>query len=126
MFTHKFFIKVSLLAMATASLAVVHNVDNLSSLITTKKVVVVKVYAPFYCDPCNKLAPKFQELSNNYAQNNDVAFVQIRGDKPAAKSLGLRSYPTVIVYKDGKEFARLSNIAWTSAALNRVVTSALQ
>ena len=126
MFTYRHFIKISLLVMASASLAVVHNVDNLSSLITTKKVVVVKVYAPFYCDPCNKLAPKFQEASNNFAQNNDVVFVQIRGDKPAAKALGLRSYPTVIIYKDGKEFVRQANVAWTTASISQTVTRALQ
>lgn len=126
MFTHKLFIKASLFTIATASLAVVHNVDNLSSLITTKKVVVVKVYAPFPCQPCNKLSPEFQAASNNFSQNNDVAFVAIRGDKPAAKALGLRSYPTVIVYKNGKEILRQSNMTWTSASLTRIVTNALQ
>ncbi len=112
----------SLIASISLS-AVVHHVDTIAPYLSSKKVVIVKIYAPFLCKPCNSLAPEFQKASNNFAQHNDIAFLEINGNK--AKSLGVKNYPTVIIYKDGREVMRHVGSCSVSY-ITQAVTKALQ
>ncbi|WP_411026194.1 thioredoxin family protein, partial [Salmonella sp. s58078] len=65
------------------------------------KTVVLDMYTQ-WCGPCKVIAPKFQQLSEKYA---DVIFLKLdcnQDNKPLAKELGIRVVPTFKILKDGK------------------------
>ncbi len=68
--------------------------------------VVVKYFAE-WCGPCKMLNPVLQTVSE---EKKDVSFVAIDIDKfrNQAVDAGVRSVPTVVIYKDGEEVDRQS------------------
>ncbi len=62
---------------------------------------VVDFYAP-WCGPCKGLAPKLHNLAK---ERTDVTFIKVNVDN--FPDFGIRSMPTIIIYKDGKEFKRI-------------------
>jgi thioredoxin 1 len=67
--------------------------------------VVVDFYAD-WCGPCKKLAPVFAKLSDE--MEDSVIFVKLNVDYAgdSLNSYKIKSIPTVILFKDGKEVAR--------------------
>jgi thioredoxin reductase (NADPH) len=55
------------------------------------------------CPPCEAVAPKFESLATFYG--DDVRFVKIfrQGNRELSEKLGVKSSPTLIFYKNGKE-----------------------
>ena len=67
-----------------------------------------KVILDFYsteCPPCEALASKFEDLSKIYG--NDIKFLKIfrQHNRDLADKLGVKSSPTLLFYKNGKEVA---------------------
>jgi thioredoxin len=63
--------------------------------------VVIDFFAT-WCGPCQNLGPKFDRLA---AANTSTVFVKVDVDKneKIAKRYGVRSMPTIIYFKNGKE-----------------------
>ncbi len=67
-----------------------------------------KVILDFYsteCPPCEALASKFEDLSNIYGK--DIKFLKIfrQKNRELAEKLEVKSSPTLLFYKNGKEVA---------------------
>lgn len=81
--------------------------------------ITVKKFFGDYCNPCKALAPTFNEMKQQYAGR--VLFESINVDENAAavQKYGVRSVPTVIIEKDGREVQRFvglsSKLAYTNA-----------
>ena len=60
-----------------------------------------------WCGPCKQMAPQFAAAAR---QLPDVRFAKVDSDAAPAASAryGIRSIPTLILFKDGAERARLS------------------
>jgi thioredoxin 2 len=71
--------------------------------------VVVDVWAP-WCGPCKTMAPQFAAASN--AMMTQARFAKLNSDEAQdiAGRLGIRSIPTLIVYRGGHEIARQSGV----------------
>jgi thioredoxin 2 len=69
--------------------------------------VVVDIWAS-WCGPCRAFAPTFKEAGDKFA--GKIVFVKLDSEKNprSASQLNIRSIPTVLVFKDGKEIARQS------------------
>jgi thioredoxin 2 len=67
--------------------------------------VLVDLYAD-WCAPCKYVAPLMDELSQ--AHQGSLLVVKIDTDQAPdlSKKLGIRSIPTVILFKDGEEVGR--------------------
>lgn len=63
---------------------------------------IVDFYAD-WCPACNKLSPIFTKIANNSYYENKINFVKVNYDefKDIAKIQGVRSLPTLCIYKDG-------------------------
>ncbi len=69
--------------------------------------VVVDVWAP-WCGPCRAMAPEFEKAAE--AIEPRARFIKLNSDneQAIAARLGIRGIPTMLVFKDGKETARVS------------------
>ena len=69
--------------------------------------VVVDCWAS-WCGPCQRFAPVFQEAAGTLEPRFRLAKLDTDANQETAVRLGIRSIPTLIVFKDGKETARIS------------------
>jgi thioredoxin 1 len=75
--------------------------NNFDQIISQEHLVVVD-YTASWCGPCRLIAPLMDQLAQEY--QGRVKVIKIDVDKyPAnAKQYGIRSLPTVLIFKDGQ------------------------
>ncbi len=69
--------------------------------------VVVDFWAP-WCGPCQSMAPNFEAAAKNFAGKVRFAKLNTEEEQAIAAEKGIRSIPTIILYKGGKEIDRIS------------------
>lgn len=70
----------------------------------------IPVFVDFWaewCAPCRRLAPIVEELSNEYAGKVKFCKVNVEEESELAQRFGIRSIPTMIIFKDGKPVNQL-------------------
>lgn len=73
--------------------------------LTEKSIVVVK-FSAIWCGPCKTLNPVFEKMKDDFTE---ISFQNVDVDEsPAiAKKYSIRSVPTVIFFREGKEMSRI-------------------
>ncbi len=69
-------------------------------------IVLVDFWAP-WCSWCRRLAPVIDKLAADYHGKAVVAKLNTDENRGSPGRYGVRGLPTVVVFKDGKEFAKL-------------------
>ncbi|GBD57159.1 thioredoxin TrxA [Gluconobacter wancherniae] len=59
-----------------------------------------------WCGPCKMIAPALEEIGAEFKGRVTVAKVNIDSNPEAPTKYGVRSIPTLIVFKDGKPVAQ--------------------
>jgi thioredoxin 2 len=85
--------------------------------------VVVDFWAP-WCGPCKMMAPHFERAARELAPGVILAKLNTEEEQSAAAKYDIRSIPTLIAFKGGREVGRQSG-AMDSANLTRWVRSAV-
>ncbi len=80
--------------------------QNYQEVIGQQGLVVVQYFAT-WCGPCKMLKPVLEQISTELT---DVKFYRVDIDlfRNQAIEAGIRSVPTVVLYKDGEEVDRQS------------------
>jgi thioredoxin len=81
--------------------------------------IEVKKFEATWCGPCKALKPIFENVASKY---NDVNFSYVDVDEQfeLAAKYSVRSVPTVIIEKDGKEVQRFSGVQSELAYVNAI------
>ena len=67
--------------------------------------VVVDFWAP-WCGPCKMMAPAFEQASADLEPRVRLAKLNTEDENSIGAQLNVRSIPTLVVFKNGKEIAR--------------------
>lgn len=91
---------------------------DFENIISNEDISLVDFYAS-WCGPCKALAPVLEELA---AENNDLVVGKVNVDEEMdlAMRFKVRSVPTMIVFKGGKEINRLVGFLPKEEILKRI------
>lgn len=85
--------------------------------------VVVDFWAP-WCAPCRAMAPAFAQVAKELEPQVRLAKVNTEDHQDLAARFGIRSIPTLAIFKNGREIARQAG-AMDAGNLKRWVKSQL-
>lgn len=83
--------------------------------------VVVDFWAA-WCGPCKMIAPIIEELANEYNGKIKIGKLDVDANQQTAIRYGVRSIPTVIFLKSGKEVDKIIGAANKSAFDEKIKT----
>ena len=69
--------------------------------------VVVDFWAP-WCGPCRMMAPQFERAARELEPDFRLTKLNTEEEQAVAARLGIRSIPTMVLFKGGREVARQS------------------
>ncbi len=82
--------------------------NNFDEVIVNSDIpVIVDFWAP-WCGPCKMMAPIFTQTSKQYPLKTLFAKVNTEEEQNLGARFGIRSIPTLIIFKNGIEVQRVS------------------
>jgi thioredoxin 2 len=93
--------------------------ENFEKVITESPMVIVDFWAP-WCGPCRAMAPAFAQAAQQLEPEFRLAKVNTEAEQQLAARFGIRSIPTLALFRQGHEVARQAG-AMDAASLVRWV-----
>jgi thioredoxin 1 len=87
---------------------IVHTSDSAfdADVLQNGKAVLLDFWAE-WCGPCKMIAPLLDEVADKYEEKLDVVKLNVDENPNTAQKFGIRSIPTLILFKDGAVQAQM-------------------
>ena len=76
--------------------------ENFSDEVLSAELPVLVDFWATWCGPCRMIAPIVEELSSEYEGKAKVCKMDVDAAQKTANEFGIRSIPTLLIFKDGK------------------------
>jgi thioredoxin 1 len=93
-----------------------------SDVLKSSEPVVVDFWAE-WCGPCRMIGPSLEEIASEMKGKVKIAKLNIDENPAVASKLGIRSIPTLMVFKDGKLSSQKTGAAPKSELLRWINAS---
>jgi len=84
-------------------------IGNLPDLLRKERLIVVDFWAN-WCAPCHTMTPIMRRLSKEFGEQVIFAKVDVANNQDLAAQFNVRSVPTIIFFRNGKEWDRLTGV----------------
>jgi thioredoxin 1 len=87
---------------------IVHTSDSAfdADVLQNGKAVLLDFWAE-WCGPCKMIAPLLDEVADKYEEQLDVVKLNVDENPNTAQKYGIRSIPTLMLFKDGAVQAQI-------------------
>ncbi len=83
------------------------NKQEILDTINNNELVIVDFFAT-WCGPCKMIAPILDKLSQDDTMNAKIIKVDVDQEAEYAKEFNIKTVPTIVLIKNGKEVNRFS------------------
>jgi len=83
--------------------------ENFEEIINSKTPTLVDFYAT-WCGPCKMMSPLLEQVSKDVGNSARILKIDIDTNRNVATQYGIRSVPTLILFKEGKQVWRQSGV----------------
>lgn len=104
--------------------AIEMNKEQFVRAIEGDKPVLVEFFAP-WCVYCKRIGPAYEKVAEAYSNIITVAKISIDDEKQLAKDEGVKSIPTLILYKNGQAVDNIV-VPKSKAEIDQFIQQALE
>jgi len=101
------------------------NESTYNTTLTNNSVVLVDFWAP-WCGPCKSVIPLVEAISEEYKGSAVFGKVNIDDYSDVAMDLGIRSIPTLVLFKNGKPVDRLNGQSINANAIKEMLNAYIE
>ena len=102
-----------------ASIGDVTDQDFEERVLGSERPVLVDFWAE-WCVPCHMVSPVVEEIGRDKGEDLQVAKLNIDENPDITRRFGVMSIPTLMLFKDGKEIARVVGARGKDALLKEI------